>query len=181
MALIYATRLKQILALALLGFLAACDNTHPLPTASSVDLQKYQGTWYEIAMLPNRFQAMCVSDTTAQYQQASNAINVTNRCRKADGNIEEALGTAKVVDGSGNAKLRVSFFWPFYGDYWILALDNTYQWVLVGEPERQFGWVLARTPELDHPTLAAIMSKAGELGYDKSKFRLTPHSKVPAQ
>lgn len=161
--------------------LPACESSTSMPTVPFVELQRYQGIWYEIAMQPNRFQSMCVSDTTAQYQPIEDTIKVRNRCRRADGSIEEALGTANVVSDSGNAKLRVSFFWPFYGDYWILALDSDYQWVLVGEPSREYGWILARTPGLPPPTLAKIMARANELGYDKTKFRLTPQTSPPGQ
>ena len=95
----------------------------PLPTVPSVDLARYAGAWYEIALLPNRFQKQCVADTQARYQLDGDRVAVLNRCRLADGRVDDIKGRAKVVDGSGNAKLRVSFFWPFYGDYWVLALD----------------------------------------------------------
>lgn len=156
--------------------LGGCNSepAKPMVTVSSVDLQRYLGSWYEIAMLPNRFQAMCASDTQAQYRQDGDRIQVRNRCRKADGSVEEAIGQAKVVEGSGNAKLRVSFFWPFYGNYWVLALDDNYQWVLVGEPGREYGWVLARSPGMDEPTLTRVLDKAASLGYNRSAFQRTP-------
>ncbi|MDO9193050.1 MAG: lipocalin family protein, partial [Undibacterium sp.] len=94
--------------------------------------------------------------------------------RKTDGSIEQANGIAKIVDGSNNSKLRVSFFRPFYGNYWILALDPDYQWVLVGEPGRKYGWVLSRTPALPPATLNAALDKAASLGYDRSAFRMSP-------
>jgi apolipoprotein D and lipocalin family protein len=84
--------------------------------------------------------------------------------------MEEAKGVAKIVEGSNNAKLRVSFFRPFYGDYWVLALGPDYQWVLVGEPSRKFGWILARDAKLDEATYNAILDKAVALGYDKARF-----------
>lgn len=145
-----------------------------LGTVGSVDLSRYTGAWYEIALLPNRFQSMCVADTQARYQLDGDVIRVKNRCRKTDGAIEEANGVAKVVEGSNNAKLRVSFFRPFYGDYWILALDNDYRWVLIGEPSRQYGWVLSRTPQLDDASLQIALDKAAALGFDRAAFQRTP-------
>jgi apolipoprotein D and lipocalin family protein len=149
----------------------------PLPTVAAVDLQRYTGTWHEIAVVPNRFQSQCVADTQARYRVAGDGIEVLNRCRKADGAVDEITGTARVVDGSGNAKLRVTFFWPFYGDYWVLALDPDYRWVLVGEPGRRFGWVLSRTPQLAPTELEVAMARAEALGYDRAAFKPTPQTR----
>ncbi|WP_295753918.1 lipocalin family protein [Undibacterium sp.] len=158
--------------------LSACASGKqaPLATVSSVDLARYQGKWYEVALLPNRFQAMCVADTQAEYRPKGEAIEVINRCRKIDGSIEIAEGIAKVVPASGNSKLRVSFFRPFYGNYWILDLDPNYQWVLVGEPGRKYGWVLSRTAVLPAATFNTILDKAASLGYQRSDFQLSPQT-----
>lgn len=150
--------------------------TLALPTADSVDLASYAGRWYEIALLPNRFQRQCVADTEASYRADSGTIEVVNRCRVADGSIDVARGRAKVVPGSGNAKLRVTFFWPFYGDYWILALDPAYSEVLVGSPDRRYAWVLARRPDLPEARLQALLGKAQALGFDATAFRRTPQT-----
>jgi apolipoprotein D and lipocalin family protein len=170
--------LFSLLAL-LVAPLAGCTlrPTTPLPTVESVDLSRYMGDWYEIALLPNRFQSLCVADTRASYLLDGDGVHVRNRCRKADGGIEEANGIAKVVEGSRNAKLRVSFFRPFYGDYWILALDPNYRWVLIGEPSRAYGWVLSRTPNLDDASLQIALDKAAALGFDRAAFRRTPQNK----
>jgi apolipoprotein D and lipocalin family protein len=157
--------------------LAGCTTSHPpLPTVEAVDLQRYYGTWYEVARLPNRFQSMCVSDTQAAYRPDGNHVAVVNSCRTADGKVERAEGIAKLVEGSQGAKLRVSFFRPFYGDYWVLALDPDYRWVLVGEPSRKYAWVLAREPRLDKATLDALLTRAATLGFDRQAFLTTPHS-----
>ena len=170
--------MKSILYLAGIGaatLLAACTSTHPpLSTVGAVDLDRYYGTWYEIARLPNRFQAMCVSDTQATYRPDGNGVTVVNQCRTATGKVEQADGIAKVVAGSHGAKLRVSFFRPFYGDYWILDLDPDYRWVLVGEPGRHYAWILARAPKLDDATLEALLSRAAVLGFDRQAFIRTP-------
>mgnify|MGYP001436808827 CR=1 FL=1 len=106
----------------------------PLTTVEKVDLERYAGRWYEIARYPNRFQRDCASDTTADYTLLKNGrVGVVNTCRKKDGKIKQADGKAKVVAAS-NARLKVTFFWPFYGDYWIIGLDRDYRWGVVGEP-----------------------------------------------
>jgi apolipoprotein D and lipocalin family protein len=169
--------MKPFLCLAAAVLLSACATQHPpLPTVDAVDLQRYYGTWYEIARLPNRFQSMCASDVEATYRPAAKGISVVNRCRTRDGKTEQADGVARVVADSHGAKLRVSFFRPFYGDYWILDLDPAYRWVLVGEPGRRYAWVLAREPQLDEATLQALLSRAAALGFDREAFIRTPHT-----
>ena len=165
-----------LVALSTAALLAACTAPAPLPTVRLVDLDRYYGTWYEIARLPNRFQSMCASDTQASYHPDGKHVAVVNQCRTADGSVKQAKGIAKVVAGSQCAKLRVSFFRPFYGDYWILELDPDYRWVLVGEPDRKYAWILARTPKLDEATLEALLNRASELGFDRQAFLRTPHS-----
>ena len=167
-----------LIASALAG-LVGCGSSppaSPLPTVAAVDLARFSGLWYEIALLPNRFQAQCVSDTQARYRPQGDDIEVFNRCRQADGSVTDATGVAKVVAGSGNAKLRVSFFRPFYGGYQVLALPDDYRWVLVGEPSRQYGWVLSRTPQMAPTDYAAALARAEVLGYARSAFRLTPQN-----
>ena len=157
--------------------LAACTSTPaPLATVPAVDLDRYYGTWYEIARLPNRFQAMCIADTQATYRPDGNTVKVVNQCRTASGKVEQADGIAKVVPGSQGARLRVSFFRPFYGDYWILDLDPDYRWVLVGEPGRHYAWILAREPRLDAATLEALLTRAAVLGFDRQAFIMTPQT-----
>jgi apolipoprotein D and lipocalin family protein len=159
------------------ALLAACTTpAPPLPTVQSVDLGRYYGTWYEIARLPNRFQSMCASDVRATYRPDGKAVSVVNQCRTADGTLEQADGIARLVEGGQGAKLRVSFFRPFYGDYWILELDPEYRWVLVGEPGRKYAWVLAREPKLDEATLETLLKRASALGFDRQAFLRTLHT-----
>ncbi|MCU0765955.1 MAG: lipocalin family protein [Gammaproteobacteria bacterium] len=167
---------RGVVACIAAAVVAGCATEHaaPLPTVEAVDLSRYVGTWYEIALVPNRFQAVCAADTQARYRMDGDVLRVTNRCRRADGGVEEANGVAKVVEGSGNAKLRVSFFRPFYGNYWVLALGPDYGWALVGEPGRAYGWVLSRTPVLDDAALGVALDRAAALGYDRTAFRRTP-------
>jgi apolipoprotein D and lipocalin family protein len=164
--------------IALICCLGGCADraVAPLPTVAAVDLPRYMGTWFEIARLPNRFQAVCTGDTQAQYRLDGDVVRVINRCRKEDGTVTQAQGRALPVAGSGNTKLRVSFFRPFYGDYWILALDPDYRWVLVGEPKRRYAWILSRTPLLEEATIAALLDQAAGFGFDRMAFQRTPQT-----
>lgn len=171
------TSRKFYVSLIWAGFmgLSACSQqaSSTLPTVAGVDLPRYMGTWYEIGHLPNWFQKKCVSDTTANYTLEDDHVAVHNRCRIKDGSWASATGIAYPVDGSSNAKLRVSFFRPFYGDYWVIGLDQGYQWALIGSPKRDYGWVLSRTPTLPAATLLQIEQQARQLGYDPSQFMMT--------
>ena len=167
-------RIAGIAGAALL--LGACTTAPvaPMPTVAAVALDRYLGTWHEIALIPNRFQAQCAGDTQAEYLREDDRLRVINRCRLADGSPESARGVAHAVEGSNNAKLRVSFFRPFYGDYWILALDPNYRRVLVGEPGRRYGWILSRTPVMAEAEVAALLDRAEALGYDRRAFAPSP-------
>lgn len=147
-----------------------------METVKQVDLNRYLGKWYQVSYIPNRFQSMCIADTQAEYQLDGSDIRVINRCRTKDGSIEQANGIAKIVEASNNAKLRVSFFRPFYGNYWVLDIDPDYQWVLVGEPSRKYGWILSRTPQLDPATQSRILEKAESLAYQRSQFQTSAQS-----
>ncbi len=152
----------------------------PVTTVDAVDLSRYVGLWYEVAKIPNRFQKQCARGTTAEYTLRDDGrITVVNRCIKDDGTVDEAVGVARVVDTATNAKLKVSFVsflgWrPFWGDYWIIGLDEDYRWVAVGTPDRKYGWVLARTPELDVNTMDAIFAIIERNGYQRSAFVMSP-------
>jgi apolipoprotein D and lipocalin family protein len=160
----------------LIAFISACstsnDTSSPaMPVVANVDVARYLGTWHQVSWIPNSFQGDCASDTKATYTLDGADLRVQNQCKDVNGKTTEAIGIAKIVEGSNNAKLRVSFFRPFYGNYWVLALDPDYKWVLVGEPKRKFGWVLARDNKLDDATLNQILDRAVALGYDRSAFK----------
>ncbi|MBB4013372.1 lipocalin family protein [Niveibacterium umoris] len=150
----------------------------PPPVVSQVDLTRYAGLWYEIASFPNFFQRGCVA-TTAEYGLREGGVSVKNRCRKdtLDGEWKQSEGRARVV---APGKLKVSFFWPFEGDYWVLALDPDYRWALVGGPGRDYLWVLSRTPQMADATYAEITARAAALGYDLSQLRRTPQPGGPS-
>lgn len=135
-------------------------------TVSSVDLSRYVGTWYEIARLPNRFEKKCADSVTATYvQRPDGKISVTNRCRKSSGEFTTAKGKAKIVDRTTNAKLKVTFFWPFYGDYWILDLGSNYEYAVVGDPSRKYLWILSRTPRMDEELYQRLLQKSAKQGF----------------
>jgi apolipoprotein D and lipocalin family protein len=154
---------------------AAFAQADPLPVQSvdRVDLARYVGKWYEIAAFPMFFQRQCVGDTTAEYALRSDGdIAVVNRCRTETG-FDEAVGKAWVVDGTGNAQLKVSFFWPFRADYWVVGLDRDYRWAVVGNPNRKYLWVLARTPRLPRDQLDDALRAAASQGFDLGQLKYT--------
>jgi apolipoprotein D and lipocalin family protein len=147
----------------------------PIPTVPHVDLKRYQGTWYEIARLPLHWENKCASHVTATYTlRPDGKISVLNQCRRADGTATATLGTAEPATGdSSNSRLKVSFFWPFKGDYWVLALDENYQWALVGTPNLKYLWILSRDPELGTHIIDQLLERSRELGFDTSKLTYT--------
>jgi len=160
-----------LIAFALQG--CACSaRLKPLETVKTVDLNRYIGTWYEIARMPFWAENNCAGVTATYSIKANGDIEVLNRCRdtRKTGKISEARGTAKVVDAVTNSKLKVTFFWPFYGAYWIIQLDPSYQWAVVGEPGRKYLWILSRTPQMDSKQLKVIVEKAASQGYDTSRL-----------
>lgn len=162
--------------------LAGCGGDHaPLPTVEHVDLDRYLGTWYEIARYPAPFQEGCVATRATYSPRDGGGIRVLNQCRveTLDGELREAEGRAKVVDRDTNAKLKVSFFWPFYGDYWVLGLGPDYEWALVGEPSRRYLWILSRSPRLDDATFEEIVGRLPALGYDAGPLLMTLQPESP--
>ncbi len=148
-----------------------------LPTVPHVDLKRYAGKWYEIARYPNRFQKDCAGDTSATYTlRGDGTVEVVNECRTKKGKTKRAVGTAKVTDRASNSKLKVTFFWPFYGKYWILHLGPEYEYAVVGEPSRKYLWVLSRKPRLDQVVYEELAKKIADVGYDPAKLVRTPQS-----
>ena len=142
--------------------------------AKSVDLQRYLGVWFEIARYDQRFERSCTSGVTATYSlRADGSINVVNRCRRSDGSIKEALGRAKIVDRTTNAKLKVSFFGPFYGNYWILDHADDYSWSIVGEPSGRYLWILSRRSNPGQASIEELVGRAQGLGYDTKQLIYT--------
>jgi apolipoprotein D and lipocalin family protein len=166
---------RQVLivgGLALAGCALACaqDNTD-LTTVPRVDLKKYLGRWFEIARYPNRFQRKCAGDTSATYKSLPGGkIEVLNQCRRSNGAMDVAKGKARVVDSASNAKLRVTFFWPFSGNYWVIGLGPEYRWAIVGEPSRKFLWILCRTRQMDREDYEEALRVIRRKGYDPARL-----------
>ncbi len=144
----------------------------PLKVVTFVDLNRYAGTWYEIARFPNLFQKGCVGTTATYTLRKDGKIDVLNQCRKGtlDGEISSVKGTAWVVDNKTNAKLKVSFFWPFSGHYWIIELGEDYEYAVVGHPNRKYLWILSRSPRMDEKIYNLILEKLKLQFYDTNKL-----------
>jgi apolipoprotein D and lipocalin family protein len=139
-----------------------------------VELNRYLGKWYEIAHLPTRFQKDC-TDTTATYTVSDDGtITVLNECKR-NGKVQQAKGKAKVVDKNTGAKLKVTFFWPFYGDYWIINLGKNYEYAVVGTPNRKNLWILSRTPQMDDQLFTQIIEAVKSQGFNVDKLIKTRH------
>jgi apolipoprotein D and lipocalin family protein len=142
-----------------------------------VDLERYSGKWYEIACIPNMFQRGCTR-TIARYQLRDDGkLEVINSCRKGGLDAEPSFtdGTARVTDEKTNAKLRVRFFWPLSVSYWIIGLDEEYQWAIVGTPDRDNLWIISRTPTIDEQLYQELVDRAAAQGYDVSELERTLH------
>ena len=147
----------------------------PLKTVPFVDLARYSGTWYEIARYPAWFEKGCTCVTATYTPLPGGKIGVLNKCRdkSPEGREKKAKGRAKVSDGATNSKLKVTFFWPFYADYWIIDLDPNYEYAVVGEPGRKYLWILSRTPRMDPAVREGITKRLVEQGYDPSRLEET--------
>ncbi len=157
-------------------FLTSCKTMENVPTTvQSVDLKRYAGKWYEIAAYPQRFEKGCHCTTAEYVLTQKKYIRVINRCRKdsVTGDLKVAEGKAFVVPGSNNAKLKVQFFWPFKGNYWILILAPDYSYAVVGDPARKYLWILAREPKLDPALYTKLLEQIKEKGYDPSGLQRT--------
>lgn len=154
----------------------------PLQPIAVLDLPRYMGTWHEIAKFPNRFQKQCVGGTRADYSlQPDGRVQVINRCRLENGGWNTAIGEARQAGATGSPKLKVRFapewlaFMPFvWGDYWVIDLDDAYQLVAVSEPQREYLWVLSRTPRVERQAYQNLLSRLTRQGFNVSKLEPTP-------
>ena len=178
-------------ALLLLGVLGAgCAATTTerlhlpaLQTVARVDLTRYVGTWYEIANFPQRFQRGCTASTATYAARDDGDIDVVNRCRDGtiDGPERVSRGRARVVDRRTNARLEVSFFRPFWGDYWIVDLGADYEYAVIGHPSRDYIWILSRAPTLDPAVYDGILARLTASGYETHRLVRTAHRLAPTQ
>lgn len=170
---------RALLALLLLSACATEPGPGTPATVGQVDLARYAGTWFEVARFPTSFQdsarVRCEGVSATYTQRPDGRIAVVNRCRNAlAGGAERAAeGVARSV-APGNDRLRVSFFWPFFGDYWVIGLDPDYRWAVVGSPGRDYLWILSRSPEMAPADYAAAVEIARREGFDVARIRRTP-------
>jgi apolipoprotein D and lipocalin family protein len=176
--------LARSAAAALLSFAAAvagAQEAPPLSTIEALDVPRYMGRWYEVAKYPNRFQRKCVADTSAQYTLLGDGtVQVANRCRRADGSLDQALGQARQLGGAASPRLQVRFapawlsFLPFvWGDYWVVDLDEGYSLAAVSEPRREYLWILSRSPQPDAAAYAALLERLRAQGFELSRLERT--------
>ncbi len=178
-------RLRNALLLSMVGALSACAISSSMPVgnksvpqpAKAVEIDRYLGRWYELYRYDAPFQKNCEAVSADYSRNQDGSIRVVNSCHKGavDGPVKTATGRAKIVDTGSGAKLKVSFFGPFYGDYWVLDHDDDYQWSIVGEPSGRYLWVLSRKADLSDSDKARLRHKVEELGYDWSLIRPTMH------
>lgn len=156
-----------LLVFIFMSVLFSCKTTKDLPTVQDVDLDRYMGKWYEIARLPNRFEKG-LKCATADYELKDNGkIQVINRGHQINNpsEVSKVKGTARIPDKSKPGQLKVVFFWPFGGDYYIIELDKDYQYVMVGDPSRKYLWILSREKQLSEDVYNKLVSRADELGF----------------
>lgn len=160
------------------------DKQIQVKTVEYVDLNKYAGKWFEIARYPNKVQKKCVGEVTANYTlKNKKEITVINECLEKNGKTDRAVGKAKIIDEKSNAKLEVRFApnwlsWlpQVWGDYWIIDLDKDYQYAAVGDPDRDYLWILSRTPKLDTATYQGILRRVETMGFEPNKLIETPQN-----
>jgi len=163
------------LSLGLFAFLSSCNSGDELKTVEKVDIEKYAGTWYEIYRLPNRFEKN-LSCVTANYTVLKNGkIQVINRGYKDKDNFKEITGKAWLPNPNTSSQLKVQFFWPFSGDYYIMKLGENYDYALVGSPTRDYLWILARSPHLNDSVIQSLKDYAKNDGFAVDKMEKIAH------
>ena len=161
--------MKKTILILLTAFIFKSATPQKMPSVvSSVDLNRYKGMWYEIARLPNFFERKlkCTSATyTLRDDGRITVLNKGNYLTDPEKSTS-SQGIAWIPDKNSPAKLKVQFFWPFSGDYWIMELDKEYRYVLVGDPAHKYLWILSREKKMDEATYNMLLHKAVDNGYD---------------
>jgi len=177
-------RFRSGVVVALWALLAGCAPTAterlglgPLEVVKQLDITRYTGTWYEIAAFPQRFQQNCTATTATYTLRQDGELDVLNRCRKGSffGPVDDAEGRARVVNAGEPAKLEVSFFRPFWGDYWVIELGPDYRYAVVGHPSRDYLWILSRSPGMAPETYKGILERLATRGYELERLVKTRH------
>lgn len=172
-----------MIAIANMGFAQSevPQTADTLRTVAALDVLRYMGTWYEIAKYPNWFQKKCTGATKADYSLLPDGqVQVINRCRLDNGTMNEARGVARQVEAATSPKLEVRFapawlsFLPFvWGNYWVIDLDADYQLVAVSEPNKEYLWILSRTPKVDPARYSSLLIRLRQQGFDLDKLEVT--------
>ncbi len=165
------------LALSLALVLAGCDHREPPKTAKEVSVNRYMGTWYELASLPTSFQRGCYC-TKANYEWKDHWMQVTNTCLKGEkpGKLKKATAKAWPISDSLNTKFKMQFFKPFKGDYWILYVDKNYQHAIAGTPDYEHIWFLSRKPTTTVGEFLKLKAIAKAKGYGVDALIMTNQS-----
>lgn len=172
--------LNRLLLIFSLLFLIGCSKTNSQmidkTTVKELDLNRYLGTWYEIARFPHSFEKNLVGVTATYSLRDDGKIKVVNQGYKntLDGELSVAEGKAKIPDKMQPGKLKVSFFWIFYADYNVLELDENYQYVMIGSSSPKYFWILSRTPKMNSGTYEMLLEKARGRGYDLTNLERVP-------
>jgi len=172
-------QINRLLILSLI-FILSCSKTNSQmidkTTVKSLDLNRYLGTWYEIARFPHSFEKNLVGVTATYSLREDGKIEVLNQGFKntLDGEKSKAVGKAKIPDKSEPGRLKVSFFWIFYADYNVLELDENYQYVMIGSSSPKYFWILSRTPQMLPETYEMLLEKARKRGYDLAQLYKVP-------
>ncbi len=141
-------------------------------TVGTLEIEKYLGTWYEIARFPHSFEKNLVGVTANYSLRKDGKIRVVNQGYKGtlEGKLSRAEGKARIPDPADPSRLKVSFFLFFYGDYYVLELDEEYRWAMIGSSSPDYFWILCRTPRMDENVYRKLLDNARERGYDLGKL-----------
>jgi apolipoprotein D and lipocalin family protein len=164
--------MKSLLFVFLVLLFSACSTKHPYlaTTQKNVDIDRYMGSWYEIARFEHFFEKGCKNVIATYKKNSDNIITVENKCTKIESNKTKIANGVAYSTNKQNTKLKVSFFRPFYGDYWILDLDDNYSYALIGTPSREYFWILSRERTIDIKLKKKILEKLPKLGFDTNKL-----------
>src|SRR4030042_1475836 len=166
---------NSTLLLALLFLISSCKGQNTMidkTVVKELDIERYLGRWYEISRYDHRFERGLVGVTASYSFREDGKIKVVNTGFKEtlDGQKSEAIGKARIPDPNIPSKLKVSFFWFFYGDYFVLELDENYQWAVIGSSSDNYLWILSRTPQMDESLYNELLDKLTYRGYDVNKL-----------
>jgi lipocalin len=161
--------------IALLFLINGCNGQNKMidkTVVKELDIERYKGKWFEISRFNHIFERGLVGVTAFYSYREDGKIKVVNSGYKEtlDGPKSEVIGKAKIPDPNIPSKLKVSFFWFFYADYFVLELDKNYQWAVVGSSSDNYLWILSRTPQMEESLYNELLNKISNRGYDINKL-----------